>query len=88
MPKSVLSTKLKKDILKYAKDQIALNELGSRIMDELEKICLSKGYELDILMANQKTEDGRGTEALAEILNGGGVPEVNLKEIEDFLNSI
>lgn len=58
---------------------MALNILSSSFMDELEKICLSKGYELDVLMANQKTEDGRGTEALAEILNGVGDPEENLK---------
>lgn len=88
MPKPVLSPKLKKDILKYAKDQEALNELGTRIMNELEKICLSKGYELDILMANQTTKDGRCTEALSEILYGSGDHKENLKEIEDLLNSI
>ena len=53
-------------------------------MGELEDICNSKGYELDILLVNDSTSDGRRTEALAYIANGEGLPEENVSEIEEF----
>lgn len=88
MARSALPYKLKQKLLRYARQQKAIAEFGREVMGELEDICNSKGYELDILLANDSTSDGRRTEALAYIANGEGVPEENVSEIEEFLNSL
>lgn len=88
MARSALPYKLKQKLLRYARQQKAVADFGREVIGELEEICNSNGYELDILFANGSTSDGRRTEALSYITNGEGIPEENISELEEFLNSL
>lgn len=86
--KLTLSKELKEDILKYANLEKEAISLALKVDNALSELCLSKGYELDILLSCGYTRDGRTTEALARIKNAEGDSENNLKEIESFLSSL